>query len=87
MKRNRTASLASRRESLIVITVWVAACAYTIGYAALFAYRPGAPRILFGIPQWVVWGVLAPWIVSLAVTLWFALCYMEDESLGDAHSE
>ena len=43
--------------------------------------------MLFGIPRWVVWGVLAPWLASLVVTLWFASFGMKDEPLGENPDE
>ena len=68
--------------------VWVAACIYTVGYPALFAYgQTGPPKLTFGIPSWVVWGVLLPWFACLAITLWFAGFRMKDEPLGESHDE
>lgn len=77
----------SRREALFTAVLWIACCVYTVGYAALFAYRRGEPpELLFGIPSWVVWGVLAPWGVSTAITCWYALCGIRDEDLEPEHS-
>jgi hypothetical protein len=69
---------------MFVAVVWVLACVYTVGYAALFAYRTGEPlQLLFGIPSWVVWGVLAPWLAVTLVTCWYALLGMKDEDLDE----
>lgn len=74
----------SRREALFVAVVWILACGYTVGYSARFAYRTGEPlQLLFGIPTWVVWGVLAPWTVVTLITCWYALLGMQDEELDD----
>jgi len=73
----------SRREARFVLWAWLAACAYTVGYAALFAYREEPPPLIGGVPAWVVWGVLAPWVACTAVTCWFALCGIRDEDLGE----
>jgi hypothetical protein len=74
----------SRREARFVAVVWLGACAWVCLYAWLFAYRPGdAGRLTFGMPSWVVWGVLAPWMVCLAATVWFALAGMRDEVLWE----
>src|SRR5688500_17327048 len=84
MKPIRSASSASRREALFVAFIWIAAYAYTVGYAALYAYRPSAAsEALFGMPRWVVWGVLLPWVVTLFLTIWFAAVGMKDEPLGE----
>ena len=84
----KPASSASRREALFVCAVWVIACAYTVGYSALFGYgKSGYPTLILGIPSWVVWGVLAPWFACLGITLWFAGFRMTDEPLGESHDE
>lgn len=73
----------SRREALFTAAVWVLACLYTVGYAGLFAYRRGEPELLWGIPSWVIWGVVAPWVVCTGVTCWYAMCGIQDEDLGE----
>ena len=88
MKLPRSSSLASRREALFVCAVWIVACVYTVGYSALFGYgQSGAPRLILGIPSWVVWGVLMPWFACLGITVWFAGFRMADEPLGESHDE
>lgn len=88
MNRIRAASPASRRESLVVVAVWIVACVWTVGVSALLGYgQTRAPRLILGIPSWVVWGVLAPWFVCMGITLWFAACFMMDEPLGDSTDE
>jgi hypothetical protein len=88
LNRFRAASSASRKEALFVAAFWIVSCVYTVGYSALYAYRPGAgAERIFGLPLWVVYGVLVPWFVSLAVTLWFAGFGMKDESLGENPDE
>lgn len=77
----------SRREALFVAVTWLLSCGYIVGYAAAFAYRgksaDALPPLVFGMPSWVFWGVLAPWGVITAVTLWFAARGMKDEELGE----
>ncbi len=78
----------SRREAAFVVVVWLLACAYTVGYCALFGYRSGAPpELIWGIPGWIVWGVLAPWFVVTAVTCWYAFYGIRDEDLGEDEGE
>ncbi len=73
----------SRREAYFTGAVWVLAGAYTVGYAGLFAYRDGTPELIAGVPSWVVWGVILPWIVCTVVTCWYAMCGIKDEDLGE----
>ena len=86
---NRTTSIlqSSRREAWFVMGLWLACCLYTVGYAALFAYRRDeVPRLILGMPEWVLWGIVAPWVVSTLVTCWYALWGMRDEDLGEERS-
>jgi hypothetical protein len=76
----------SRREALFVAGVWVTACLYTLGVCGLLGYRthPAAPpALVMGIPEWAFWGVMVPWTVVLALTVWFALRVMRDVDLGE----
>jgi hypothetical protein len=83
MKRSLPGSAASYREAVFVALLWVVSALYTVGYAVAFAYRKdAAPSLLFGIPTWVVWGVLLPWAVCTLASFWFALYGMQDEELG-----
>jgi hypothetical protein len=73
----------ARYEALFTAVVWGLTCLYTVGYAALFAYRvEPEPPLLLGMPLWVFWGVMAPWTVCTLLTIGFALWGMKDETLG-----
>lgn len=75
--------VSARREAVVSLAVFAAALAYTVGYCCRFAYGRPATEIRYyaGIPDWVLWGIVAPWIVCLAVTVWFSLGFMRDEPL------
>jgi hypothetical protein len=82
---DRSASIlqSSRRESRFVAVLWVASCAWTVGYYALHGFgRRAAAQLVWGLPAWVLWGIVAPWMVCLAATVWFSLWGMRDEDLG-----
>ncbi len=46
---------------------------------------PESLRLIGGIPDWVVWGVILPWAVCFVLTHWFAAWFMKDEDLGEDH--
>lgn len=80
---NQTVLRSSRRDATLVIVVWLLSCVWSVGYAALFAYRKDAfADLVWGMPRWVAVGVVAPWLVVLAVTVWYAIRGMEDVELG-----
>jgi hypothetical protein len=76
----------TRREALIVLAIVIGAMAWTIGYCSLHAYHRPADdiQIVFGFPDWIVWGVLAPWAVCSVVSIVFAFGVMSDDPLGEA---
>lgn len=84
----------ARREAWIIAAAWVAATAYSCVTCYLLGYlRPGRAlgpddvRPILGIPSWVVWGVLAPWLVCAVFTVWFAGFSMADDDLGKDHAD
>ena len=76
----------TRREALIVSVVILAALTWTIGYCSRHAYNRPAEEIeiVLGFPDWIVWGVLAPWLASSVVSIAFAFGIMSDDPLGEA---
>jgi len=73
----------SCREALVALSIWLAALIYTVGYSVLFGYG-GAERELhfvFGLPSWVVWGIVLPWTLCVAAAGWFAFGFMTDDTL------
>ena len=97
MARNEDPLLSSgRREALVVMAIWLAAGLYTVTFCYLYGYGPaegaggadgglaaaGDLRLVLGVPWWVFWGVVVPWVVSTGVHLWFAFSFMGDEDLG-----
>jgi hypothetical protein len=62
---------------------------WVLGYSALYAYPkdPSTMRLTFGLPTWVVWGILLPWILATMITIWFCLFVMEDHENGACDDE
>lgn len=77
------AYLNSLRELKILACFGVGSLLYTVGYSAMFGYRrpesQAEQAITLGMPSWVFWGVLLPWIFTGAVTIAFALFVMRDD--------
>ncbi|MHC4995047.1 MAG: hypothetical protein ACYTGQ_08345 [Planctomycetota bacterium] len=82
----------TRHESWIILGVWVAASAWTATCSYLFGYFTEDEVIevatFAGIPVWILVGVILPWIVTAVFSIWFAMCYIEDdEESGDDGGE
>lgn len=74
----------SRREALCVVGLWCVTLVYCVTiYATLGRPRPVEElRFVWGLPEWVFWGVCLPWIVCLGLSVVFAYGVMRDEHLG-----
>lgn len=75
----------SRKELRFMVVTWCCFAAWTAVYNGLYAKgTPGEPvALVFGFPSWVFFGIALPWTAALAVTIWFALRYMQDTDLGE----
>lgn len=75
----------ARREAVAAALLFAAAFAYTITFCALRGYdrAPESLTFVLGIPDWVFWGILAPWMVCVAISFIFAFRFMKDETLDD----
>jgi uncharacterized membrane protein YhdT len=75
----------SRKEFRFMILTWVAFAAWTLTYNHFNAkgIEGEAVEIVLGMPKWIIFGILVPWVIALTLTVWFALCFMKDTDLGD----
>ena len=76
----------SRREAAIIFCIWLAALLWAVPFCYLRGYGladDGQVSTLGGIPSWACWGIAAPWLAANVFTVWFCLCVMKDDPLGD----
>lgn len=76
----------ARREAVVSLALGGLALTYTIGYAALFGYGRSLDSLtfVFGVPDWVFWGIIVPWLACLAASWWFSFWFVEDDALEHA---
>lgn len=76
--------LHARREAWVAFLGWLVAGIYTVTYCYFFGYDSDAVELktILGIPRWIVFGVVAPWIVAIGFGVWFSLVWVQDEDLG-----
>jgi hypothetical protein len=78
----------SRRETIVIIVLFAIFCAWSVAVYYFMGLQadPGQPvSITFGMPSWVFYGLLLPWILVDVVAVWFCFFYMKDDDLGIAH--
>ena len=73
--------LRARREAAVVLCLLAAALAYTVLFCYRFGYQRDVETITtyWGIPDWVCWGVILPWVLCFLFTTWFCFSMMKDD--------
>jgi Protein of unknown function (DUF997) len=67
-----------RREAMVAALIWIIAGVWTITASyTLSAERP--LRFVAGLPAWVVWGIMLPWVTSFVVHVWYSLVFVGDK--------
>lgn len=74
----------ARKEALAVAALWIISMTWTVGFCYVDGYNrpPEELQFVAGMPRWVFWGVLVPWLGCAALSAWFAFYYMTDADLG-----
>lgn len=72
------------KEARFVAITWFAALFFCCGWIGSFGYlpvseRPDTPQLVLGLPAWAVWGLLAPWLVLIGITWFFAAVVLKDD--------
>lgn len=86
--------LHARREAVVVLVIfavfatYVLTVSYWLGFAATDADPPGEIELgpFGGMPRWVFWGIVIPWLAANVVTAWFCFLYMKEDELDAASS-
>ncbi len=86
--------LNARREAIVIFCVWIVCLLWAVPYCYINGYpaageefNPDALKTVWGIPSWVFWGILFPWILANVFTTGFCFFYMVDDDLGEAHED
>jgi hypothetical protein len=76
---------AARREAALALALWAAAMVYSVTYCYRYGYGRTIESLTFVLwfPDWVFWGIVAPWIACALVSVVFAYRVMGDEPLGE----
>lgn len=81
--------LNSRREAIVIFTIWLVALLWSVPYCYLNGYLadgeafdPDSFQLTWGIPSWQFYGIAAPWFVAVVATTLFCFLFMKDDDLG-----
>jgi len=74
----------AKRETKVLLFTFLAFMVWSVGVSFYLGYGV-EPEIIetriLGMPRWVFWGVLVPWVVATLFTIWFAWFFMMNDSL------
>lgn len=79
----------ARREAVLTFLIWLAACIYSV----TVCFRLGSGRdvttltYVLGFPDWIFWGIVAPWTFCTVLCLVLATFVITDEDLGEEQTE
>lgn len=81
--------LTAKREALTVFLAFLVAGVYTVLYCYSCGYDldPATLKTVWGIPSWVVWGIIVPWMGAIGFSVWFSLAFIKDEELGEERED
>lgn len=80
----------SRREAIVILAAFAVCLVWSVGSCYLMGYHgpSGAElHMVLGMPSWVFWGVLIPWLGADVFGLWFCFVFMADDPLGEPEDE
>lgn len=78
--------LHARKEAGYILLAFFVSLVWTVGYSAIAGYDVPIEQmtLVWGMPSWIVWGVMLPWFAATMFSVWFGLFYMKDDPLGEA---
>lgn len=74
----------ARREGVVILSVWAIALVWCVGVGYWYGYGrdPESIKLIWGVPDWVFWSVMVPWVLCLLFSIWFCFVFMSDDDLG-----
>jgi hypothetical protein len=74
---------------MLIMVVWTVCLLWSTSVALVAGYGRDAADIglIWGIPDWVFWGVVLPWGLCLVFSVWFCFGYVADDDLGQDRPE
>jgi hypothetical protein len=70
------------KEAVVAMMLWLGAGIWVVSVSYWLGYQRPVHSI-GGIPNWVVWGVLLPWVTLFVVHSWYSLFYMRADDAAE----
>ena len=75
------------REARVALLLFAAVFIWVLAVAARKGYGRQDVVFIWGVPDWIFWGVILPWAASLGAAIWFGLRFMKEDDLGPEKRE
>ena len=83
--------LNSRREAYVIFGVWFLCMIWAVPVSYMMGYGreivPGNVPTVFGMPTWIFWGIVCPWLAADVFTTWLCFRFIKNDDLGVAPEE
>lgn len=83
--------LHSRREAVAIFLLWFVCLLWAVPVSYSMGFNqdvvPGEVSTTLGMPSWVFWGLLLPWLVADAVTIYLCFGFIKNDDLGESPEE
>jgi uncharacterized membrane protein YhdT len=81
--------VSARREALLTLAIWLAACVYSVGVCYRYGYGRDVTTLTYilGFPDWIFFGVVLPWTVCTLLCLVMSQFVIADADLGEEQAE
>ena len=73
----------SRTEAIVAGLLWCFCGCWVVGLSFFLGYDQPA-RSVGGVPHWILWGVVVPWVVFFLIHCWYSLVFMRDDPPEDS---
>lgn len=79
----------ARREAVFIFLLWVACLLWCVPYCYMNGYVPDGEEVplMWGMPKWIVYGILGPWLIADVITILFCIFIFREDDLGSVEGE
>ncbi|MFD2191272.1 DUF997 family protein [Pistricoccus aurantiacus] len=71
--------LRTRKEAMVAGLIWLVFFIWTVGVSYWMGYANNDFSTVLGLPAWVFWGILVPFVAATLVNSFYAFFYLEDD--------
>ena len=78
-RESREFFLRTRKEAIVAGVIWAIFFVWVVGVSYVMGYGDTDITTTFGMPSWVFWGCLVPFVVATIVNSVFTMVFLKDD--------